>query len=109
MGINHAFRGILTFLKIQKSYWIILFFFFAFLLFAIPLGFSPIEETIVVLNLGLIWVFEMINTAIEKTVDMITKEWSEPAKMIKDLASGAVLVTKIIFVINLILILTNHI
>ena len=39
---------------------------------------------------------ELMNTAIENTVDLITKEKNEQAKIIKDTAAGAVLVTAIV-------------
>lgn len=108
-GLKNAFRGIKTFLKVHKSHWIVLFLIILVLFLALPLGLNPIEEILLILNLGLVWVFEMINTALEMTVDMITEEYNEKAKKIKDIASGAVLTTKIIFIINLILLLTNHI
>ena len=38
---------------------------------------------------------ELINTAIETTVDLITKEKNEKAKIAKDVAAGAVLVSAI--------------
>ena len=37
----------------------------------------------------------IINTAIENTVDLITKEKNEQAKIAKDVAAGAVLVSAI--------------
>ncbi len=42
---------------------------------------------------------ELINTAIENTVDMVTNEYNEFAKKAKDAASGAVLVCAIFAVI----------
>lgn len=39
---------------------------------------------------------EMINTAIENTVDLVTKEINQYAKLAKDIAAGAVLVNAII-------------
>lgn len=42
---------------------------------------------------------EIINTAVENVVDMVTKEYNEYAKKAKDAASGAVLVNAIFAVI----------
>ena len=39
---------------------------------------------------------ELINTAIENTVDLITKENNQQAKIAKDVAAGAVLVSAIV-------------
>lgn len=40
-------------------------------------------------------VAEMINTAIETTVDLVTKEYHEKAKLAKDVAAGAVVIASI--------------
>jgi diacylglycerol kinase len=44
----------------------------------------------VLLTMGL--AFEMVNTAIESVVDLVTEEWRENAKRAKDVASGAMLI-----------------
>lgn len=38
---------------------------------------------------------EMINTALEKTVDLITKEYREEAKIAKDVGAGMVLISAV--------------
>ncbi len=42
---------------------------------------------------------EMVNTAIEKTVDLVTSEYHPYAKIAKDVAAGAVLIAAIFSVI----------
>ena len=42
---------------------------------------------------GILITMELLNTAIELTVDLATKQFSYRAKLAKDVASGAVLVT----------------
>lgn len=54
------------------------------------------EWVLVVLLIGLVLTFELINTALEKTVDLYTKEYNEIGKVIKDAAGGAVLIISII-------------
>lgn len=56
---------------------------------------SLLEWTIVFLAIGLVFATELVNTAIEKMVDMITKEYSEEAKIVKDISAGAVLIAAI--------------
>lgn len=51
---------------------------------------SKIEFIIVLLVIALVFVSEMINTAIEKTVDLYTKEYNEIAKIAKDVSACAV-------------------
>jgi len=59
-------------------------------------GPEAIELTIVI---GLVWVTEILNTCIEKAMDMITTEHHPQIKIIKDLAAGAVLVAAAVAVI----------
>lgn len=64
-------------------------------IFVIGAGFffelSPIEWCIVLLLINFVLVCELINTALEKTVDLYTKEYNAIGKVIKDAAGGAVL------------------
>ena len=53
---------------------------------------SIIEWVIVILLINFVLVCELINTALEKTVDLYTKEYNETAKVIKDVAGASVLV-----------------
>lgn len=62
-------------------------------------GLSEIEWCILLLTVGGVFALEMINTAIEKTVDLVTNEFKPLAKMAKDLAAGAVLFFSLIAVI----------
>lgn len=40
-------------------------------------------------------VIEMVNTAFERTVDLVSEEYSPKAKIVKDVAAGAMLLTAI--------------
>ena len=64
---------------------------------AIVLGFifkiSFFEWLMLSITIALVIFAEFINTAIETTVDLITEEYNEKAKIIKDVAAGAVLIT----------------
>ncbi len=52
---------------------------------------------------------EMINTALEKTVDLITKEYREEAKIAKDVGAGMVLISAVGSLIVGILIFTPYV
>jgi len=52
---------------------------------------SIIEWSTVLLLINFILVCELLNTALEKTVDLYTKEYNAIGKVIKDAAGGAVL------------------
>ena len=56
---------------------------------------SITEWTICIVLFGLVITAELINTAIETTVDIVMPEKNEKAKLAKDIAAGAVLVSAI--------------
>jgi undecaprenol kinase len=53
---------------------------------------SKLEWLFVMVAIGGIFSLELINTAIERVVDMITEEYHPLAKQAKDLAAGAVFI-----------------
>ena len=54
---------------------------------------DKIEFIIVLTMIGLVLTTEIINTAIERAVDLVTKEYHELARIAKDVSAGSVLVT----------------
>ncbi|MBG9983394.1 diacylglycerol kinase family protein [Aerococcaceae bacterium DSM 111022] len=62
-------------------------------------GLNVYEWSIIVLLFGVVMSTEIINTAIETTVDLVTEEYHPLAKIAKDAAAAAVLVTAIAAVI----------
>jgi len=53
---------------------------------------SLIEAAILALTIGLVIAFELINTAIEATVDLVTESYHPLAKVAKDTSAAAVFV-----------------
>lgn len=62
------------------------------ILLAWQLKISSTEVVVLVLTIMMVFVAEMINTAIEKVVDLISPQYHYLAKVAKDVAAGAVLV-----------------
>lgn len=56
---------------------------------------SRIEFAIIIIVIALVLVSEVFNTAIEKTVDLYTKEYNETAKIAKDVSAFAVLLVSL--------------
>lgn len=69
------------------------------LMVAATIGVSRVELTFLVMTIGMVFVAEMLNTAIEQVVDMITTEYHPLAKIAKDVAAGAVLLAAITAVV----------
>lgn len=70
---------------------------------------SALEFFLLVLAAVLVIFAELINTSIEKLVDLVTDEYHELAKLAKDIAAGAVLVTSVGAAILGYLVLSGHI
>jgi diacylglycerol kinase (ATP) len=67
------------------------------------------EWMAIVFAIGIVWITEIINTAIEKLVDFISPQFDKKTGAIKDMAAGAVLVASFIaFVVGL-LVFGSHI
>ena len=60
---------------------------------------SLIEAAILALTIGLVLAGELINTAIEATVDLVTEDYHPLAKVAKDTSSAAVFVISIVSII----------
>ncbi len=97
-SFGFAFKGIAQVLK-ERNFKIQLF----AALIAIVLGFvlkiSNSEWVYIILCIGFVLCLEIINTAIEKTIDLLHPNWNENAGKIKDISAGAVLVAAITSVI----------
>ena len=75
------------------------------LIFAYIFRFSRQEYLVLILTIGLVMVAELVNTAIEATVDLVCNEilkeqlkldgYSEKAKLAKDVGAGAVLLATV--------------
>lgn len=60
---------------------------------------STVEMILIILSIGLVWITEIINTAIEKTMDYLSPQQHPAVKVIKDLSAGAVLIAAMVAVI----------
>ncbi|MCL6478606.1 MAG: diacylglycerol kinase family protein [Peptococcaceae bacterium] len=60
---------------------------------------TPLETALIIFAVALVLSAEMLNTAIEKTVDLVTGEYHPLAAQAKDAAAGAVLLAAFFSVI----------
>ena len=67
----------------------------AALILGLVLNISRTEFILLCMAIVLVLVTEMLNTAIETTVDMISEEYHPMAKNAKDIAAGVVLIASI--------------
>jgi diacylglycerol kinase len=78
------------------------------LIAGLVVGLSQIEWAVISLTVFLVLAAETINTAIEKTVDLVTDNYHPLAKAAKNLAAGAVLITAINALVIALLIFGHH-
>ncbi|MFC5597617.1 diacylglycerol kinase family protein [Deinococcus cellulosilyticus] len=91
-AFKFAYEGIMHCIRTQRNFRIEL------ALAAVALGLSIWLKTglaIIVACIVSVLVLEMINTAIEATIDLITEEYHPLARIAKDVAAGAVLVASL--------------
>ena len=60
---------------------------------------SKVEWAILLLTSASVLTLELVNTGIERCVDLVTKEYHDLAKAAKDIAAGAVFIMSIFSVI----------
>jgi diacylglycerol kinase (ATP) len=91
-SFNYAVSGIVSAMKLEKSLRIHYIAAITVIGFSNLFNLTRVEFMILLLTVVLVVVLEMINTAIEKTIDMITREYHPLARVIKDVSAGAVLI-----------------
>lgn len=94
-SFKNAAKGILTAIKGGKNLQFICVFFVLTIALGFIVSLSPVEWAIVLLCSAAVTSTEMINSGIECSIDLCTKEYSELAKRAKDMAAGATLVVSI--------------
>lgn len=105
----YALKGIVTALRTQQNMRIHLAAVVLVTTAGIFLQLSAIEWSVIALTYGSVLVAEMVNTAFEILVDMISPEHNEQAGMVKDVAAGAVLLAAIIAAVVAVYIFGNKI
>lgn len=90
---NFAIEGILHAAKTQRHLRYHFYSAAAVLLVSYILGVSRTEFLIISLSVIAVLLAEMLNTSIEAIVDIISTEHNEKARIVKDIAAGAVFVT----------------
>lgn len=91
-AFNAAIEGIIYTFKFERNMKIHYFLAVMVLTASLFLGLDRFEMILLVFAISLVVIAEMFNTAIEKTIDMITDEYHILAKIAKDVAAGGVLI-----------------
>jgi len=91
-SFNYAIEGVVYALRTQRNMRIHVAAAALTLVASLLLGVSGLELVAIVFAISLVFVTELVNTAVEATVDLTIDTYDPLAKIAKDVAAGAVLV-----------------
>jgi diacylglycerol kinase len=94
-SFKYAFEGIRDFFRTEHNAWIHLLATIGVIVLAVSVPVSRTEIMALVFAVGIVWVAELFNTAIEKIADFVCAEQDPKIKFIKDLSAAAVLISAI--------------
>lgn len=94
-AFRYAFAGWWHVLRTQRNAWIHAFASLAVISLALWLGLSRQDFAVLLLAIGLVWLAEFINTALEAVVDLASPGAHPLARVGKDVGAAAVLIAAI--------------
>ena len=94
-SFNYAIEGVIHVLRTQRNMRIHFLVAVIVLITAAAVGVSKIELIALLISIAFVLVAEMINTAVEGTIDAATTSFDPMAKLAKDIAAGAVLIAAV--------------
>lgn len=106
-SFNYAVQGIISVLKTERNMKFHYLTALGVIVLSLFFDISKIEFMQILFAIILVVFGEMINTAIERTVDLVVQEYNPIAKYIKDVSAGAVLLTAINAVVTAYIIFYN--
>lgn len=92
-SFRYAFDGWSYVLRTQRNAWIHAAAAVAVVFLAFWLEVSRLEWSILILAITIVWTAEFANTALEAVVDLVSPQEQPLARVAKDVAAGAVLVS----------------
>jgi diacylglycerol kinase (ATP) len=94
-SFNNAYQGLIYAVRTQRNMRFHVIASAVVLVLSLLVGVSKLELAMLVLVIMAVFVAELLNTALEFAVDLVTREYHPLAKLAKDVSAGAVLVTSI--------------
>lgn len=98
-SVGHALDGIQYTASHERNFRIEILFAIMVSIASFIFRVSLVEWCQLVLVIGMVLALEMVNTAIERCVDLVTKDYKELAKIAKDVSAGAVFVMSMFSVV----------
>lgn len=98
-SFNHAIEGVVYAIRTQRNMRIHVGAAVVAIIVALLLGVDREGFLAIVFAIGIVFIAELLNTAIEAAVDVATDQYSPEAKVAKDVAAGAVLVASTVAIV----------
>jgi diacylglycerol kinase (ATP) len=98
-SFNYAFEGVIYALRNERNMRIHFALAAGVLVLAFVYGVSKVELIALLVVIALVLITELVNSAIEATIDLTTPSFDPLAKIAKDMAAGAVLVATVTAVV----------
>lgn len=95
-SFTYALNGLKILFKTEHNSWIHLFSSCAVILLGIALDITATDWCLLIIAIGFVFVAEIVNTSIEYLTDLVSPEYNETAKKVKDLAAAGVLCASLI-------------
>ncbi|MBM7569630.1 diacylglycerol kinase family protein [Aquibacillus albus] len=92
VGFEHAINGVKEAIKSERNLKIQMVISVIVTIMGIILHITPVEWAIIIITIGLVLSFEIMNTAIEKVMDYLAPEFNSSVGLIKDISAGAVFI-----------------
>lgn len=102
LSFGYAFRGIYYALKYERNmriHFTCMVYMYCFLLIYDFFEVSATQFAVIFLANALVTALELVNTAVERSVDLASREHTEKGKIAKDTAAGAVLIAAVFAVL----------
>lgn len=94
-SFGHAFAGIGHALRTQVNMRVHVAITIGVVIAGVGVELNAVEWAVIAVTIGVVWQAELFNTALEAIVDKVSPEFHALAKVAKDCAAAAVLVTAI--------------
>lgn len=94
-SFNHAVEGLIATIRTERNMKFHYFAAIGVIGGSLFLGLTRVEFMLLLFAVSFVLVSELMNTAIERTVDLVTQSYNPLAKLAKDIAAGAVLLSAV--------------
>ncbi|MCK5052899.1 MAG: diacylglycerol kinase family protein [Anaerolineales bacterium] len=98
-SFHHAFAGWLHVLRTQRNAWIHAVATFIVFVIALWVGLDRLSWALLLVTVGLVWISEFLNTALEAIVDLASPDVHPLAQVGKDVGAAAVLISALVAII----------